>query len=119
MRWAVVVLALLCSACLHHDPWTREDTYRHAGLTGLMVVDWQQTREIAEKPDQYWETNCILGKHPNTAKVDRYFVGAALFNFGAAWFLPAEYRDDWQWFCVGVSATLVGHNYRIGLRGEW
>src|SRR6266699_7098228 len=33
---------------LTFDPWTREDTYRQAALTGLVVMDWGQTLYVAK-----------------------------------------------------------------------
>lgn len=118
MKKVCIIMILACMGCSPGKQWTKQDTYRHATLTGLMVIDWQQTREIAENPDKYWEINPLVGKHPSVGKVDRYFVSSWLIKTGVAWAFP-KYRTKWQWFCIGVSASLVGHNFRIGLKGEW
>jgi hypothetical protein len=45
-----------------------------AAYLALHVADWGQTRNIAKHPDTWHETNPILGKHPSTSDVDRYFA---------------------------------------------
>jgi len=63
--------------------------------------------------------NPILGDHPSTAQVDRFFAGSWLLKTGITWALPTEYRGKWQWFCISVSAFCVLNNYTVGVNGEW
>lgn len=121
-RGRIIIGLLLCcfSGCTyHHDPWTRQDAVRHAALTGLMIIDWQQTREISKKPNEYRESNPILGEHPSRGEVNLYFATMWIVKSVIAGRLPSRWRDDWLWFCIGESAAMVGHNYSIGLKGAW
>jgi hypothetical protein len=113
-----MVLGLVGCTGYKHDPWTRGDTVRHTVFTGLMVVDWRQTREIVGDP-QYHEHNLILGKEPSKGGVDLYFAGSWLVVTGGAWVLPSKYRKFLQYVGIVVEGGCVGHNYSIGLKGEW
>ena len=108
----LAVIALLLSGCAG---WTRDDTYRHAALTGLMAVDYAQTMKIAREPEKYWERNPILGKHPSEADVTMYFASAYAIKTGVAMALPPEYRKWWQYSMIAASAGCVGWNLSIGL----
>ena len=115
----LVVSLVLASCSWRPDPWRKEDTYRHAALTTLKIIDWQQTREISHRPNEYRELNPILGDHPKTSTVDLYFASGYLFKTVTAYLLPVNYRESFQWLCIGASGSCVANNYSIGLKGEW
>ena len=115
----IVVSLVLASCSWRPDPWRREDTYRHIVLTGLMVVDWQQTREVTKNPEKYRELNPILGEHPSGRTVDLYMAASYVTKTGIAYMLPETWRKRWQWLCIGSSGAFVIHNYSVGLKGEW
>lgn len=114
IRYLMILFTLFCFSCAGHQ-WTRDDTIRHAVFTGVLAVDWLQTREIA-KNDDFYETNPILGKEPDTNEVDLYFASSWLLTTGVAYMLPDRYRKAFQYIIIGVEAGYVGHNYNLGIR---
>lgn len=56
------------------------------------VVDWAQTRYIADHPEDHYETNTILGPHPTTKEVNLYFIGTIIEANAIYYFVP----DDWK-----------------------
>ena len=98
--------------------WTAKQKDLELSYQILHFVDWQQTRYIARHPEDYYEINPILGKHPDKQTVDIYFAASALAHIGISALLPDEFRDYWQMVTLGVKATLVGWNFSIGIRME-
>jgi hypothetical protein len=95
--------------------WTTADTYRQAGMLSLTMIDWAQTRKIAQNPDKYYENNPVLGKHPSTERVDMYFPICMAAHTAVAMALPTKYRKWWQYVFIGVEAGMVANNLSIGL----
>lgn len=115
MKKSILLIAILIimTGCASRDPWTRKDTYRHAVMTGLMAIDWQQTKEADKNPDKYREINPLIWD------TDWYFGCSWLFKTGVTRALPAKYRPWWQYVCIGTSAGCVATNWTVGLHGEW
>ena len=89
----------------------------------LMVIDYGQTRWMAQHPDHWWEVNPMMGKHPNTETIDVNFLGAAMTYAVTAWALPPKAetgykkwlnRENFFFTFSVVEATNVGNNFRIG-----
>ena len=114
-----LVSLLLLTSCISIDPIRKEDVYRHAAMTGLMVVDWRQSVEIAKNPDEYWEKNPLLSDHPTEREVNTYFLSSYLTKSAISYLLPHKYRGPFQYVMIGASAVCVGRNFSIGLGGEW
>lgn len=110
-----VLIALLFSSGCAYSQWTQEDTYRHAALTALTVVDYSQTMKIAREPERYHEHNPLLGSHPSAARVTAHFIGAYALATAAAFALPAPYRKYFQYVAIGVETGCVANNFTIGL----
>lgn len=121
MKKSMFLIAVLfvMNGCAFHDPWTHKDTYRHATMTGLMIIDWRQTRQIADNPHKYCELNPILNEHPSTQEVDLYFASSWILTTGIVYYLPTKWRKRGQYICIGLTAGCVINNYSIGLRMEW
>lgn len=101
------------------DPWSADDKQRLAIYMTLLTIDYGQTRYIAAHPDEFYETNPLLGRHPTKDEVDRYFVASALVHTAVAHFLPADNRQLFQRFFIGYQAAFVGHNYSIGIKVDF
>lgn len=111
---AVLILCLAASPTFAED-WTTVDTTRQAVYSALHVADWLQTRYIAQHP-AYYETNPILGKHPSVSIVDLYFVGTLIAHAVVSNLLEGKYRHIWQYATTALEATMVGNNYRLGIK---
>ena len=81
----------------------------------LSAVDWHQTREIAAHPCAYYETNAILGRHPDAGMVNRHFIETEAAVLISAAVLP-EYRTTILGASAAIEAGFVAHNYHIGLK---
>lgn len=89
----------------------------------LMVIDYGQTRWMAQHPDHWWEVNPLMGKHPGTKTIDLNFLGSAMTYAVAAWALPPKAesgykkwlnRENFFFTFTVVEAANVGNNWRIG-----
>ncbi len=111
----LITISLLLTGCSHFDKWTREDKILQGIQLGVQGIDWLQTREIARN-DDYYEANPQIGKYPTQWEVDRYFLVSAGLGVLITHLLPQEHRKYWLSFRIGVSSSMVIHNYNIGIR---
>ena len=119
----LLFICLLFSGCasldIRPDPWTKDQILLQGVATTLNVIDWGQTLDIAEKPNEYHEINPILGEHPSRAEVNRYMACSMTFRLLIAHMLPSKYRNYWLGASIMVSGYFVGRNYHIGLRANF
>ena len=81
----------------------------------LHLIDWGQTLDIADRPDQYRELNPILGSHPTRGEVNRYMAASAV---------SVLYLDEYVFkknkifrnVVMTIVGTVVVRNTTIGLR---
>jgi len=81
----------------------------------LTMVDYGQTRTIAEKPAYYHELNPLLGKHPSVGAVNKHFLIATAANVGLHYSLPEQYRGIHSWVWAGLEGACVVQNLRVGI----
>lgn len=113
MKYAAVLLMMFStSACAE---WTSADTKRQAIFTGVLALDWAQTRHIARNPDEFREINTVIGDHPTPGRVDGYFASSALVHFGISYLIPDRYRRVWQNVSIGFEAGVVARNVNLGI----
>lgn len=96
--------------------WSSEDKIRQALALSLLGADWAQTRTIAKNPQQYHETNPILGEHPSSGRVNNYFAASALGHTLLMNALPPKWRKWGQYGLIGLEAPTVGKNkFQVGI----
>lgn len=115
MKRLVIVLVILFCGCAG-NPWRQEDTLRQTAFVGITTIDWMQTRQIADNPNKFYETNPILGRHPSKNEINLYFAGSVLAHTAIAAALPHGWRDWWQSLAIGLETGVVAHNASIGIR---
>lgn len=98
--------------------WNSETTARELCFLVTLYLDWQQTRTIAANPDQFRETNPILGSHPKRKEVDLYFGCCALGHALISYLLPPNAAKVWQATWIGIQTDVVEANYDKGLGEE-
>jgi hypothetical protein len=74
------------------------------------VHAYQQTMENRT------ERNPILGRHPNTRRVDMYFALSGITYAFMTRNLPEKWRRAYMITSVTVEAFCVGNNIRLGVR---
>ena len=101
------------------QPYNTQDLVLESTWIAIDAMDWLQTRNIARNPDQYYETNPILGKHPSVRQVNTYFALCVLGHIAATNILKRPYRTYLQVFSIGVSMQYVNNNYGLGIKMNW
>lgn len=130
MRLAPILLLLATSAAHAGDDWTREDTYRQAAMTALLIVDWGQTRYLVKHPidpkqpdgTYNWRKegyNSVLGEHPSIGRVNNYHVIVIAGHAAVSTMLPSDWRKAWQYVWIGIEADTVYRNHHIGLKVDF
>jgi len=117
----VILFALPAHA---HDPWTWTDTALEIFFAGTLEVDREQALDGASQPQKYYETNKVLGEHPDAYKINTW-MGACLVGHAAiAYYLPKHYevlgidthpRTLWQGFWIAFEVNQIDHNRKVGL----
>jgi len=122
VRAVLLALAALALPCQAGD-WTREDSQRQAVLTGLVIVDWAQTRKFIKNPcanqdctKVYYETNPLLGRNPSVGKANNLIGASIVAHAGIAYLLPPAWRHAWQYVWIGGELGAIGNNYGGGIR---
>ena len=115
IAYILLFILLVIPGCAH-DPWTKEQIALQSAATAFTVVDWGQTLDIAKKPNEYIETNPVLGKHPSEGRVNTYFAIATLGQIAIAHILPDKWRKRWLGANIMVEGYFVQGNYKLGLR---
>ena len=85
----------------------------------MSIVDWSQTRYIAENPDKYWEVNPLLGKHPSRARVDNYFMSWWIVNQFVARVMPEDFARVYLAGNLMLELTLVDYNVGVGVKCDF
>ena len=81
----------------------------------IIAIDYLQTLEIAQS-SEWNERNPIMGEHPSTGDVNRYFVSLAIIYNVAAQFVPKKHRNKF-YVAIGLGhGSAVVHNYSAGIR---
>ena len=80
----------------------------------FLIMDWGQTRYIANH-EQYTENNAILGKHPSTQSIDKYFMTTIALTNGIAYYIPDKYQNNWYITVGTLEGLTVIHNKSIGI----
>lgn len=97
------------------QPFTEKDVILQSIFTGLLYIDWRQTKQGLEKENRY-ELNPLLGKHPSGEKVDTIISLALISHTFIAYALPPKYRLFWQHLFIYIESCAVIYNYHIGVR---
>lgn len=119
MRHLCFILFFVCSlAKAEWSDWDDKDKALLVTSTGLLIVDWVQTREMMEGRHGTYrlsETNPILGPHPSLSKVNWYFGSWVIGNY-----LIADYFGKDRWIYLGavtaIEISATRNNYRLGIR---
>jgi len=82
-------------------------------------IDMMQTLEIVQHDDLYYETNPILGKHPQQHEVLAYFMIRGAMHYEITKWLPERFRLTWLTVTFLPQIPLIEHNHNLGIRIGW
>ena len=82
----------------------------------LNFIDMMQTIEIVQHGDLYYETNPILGKHPQQHEVITYFMIRGAVHYHITKWLPKKLRVPWLTVTVLPQIPIIEHNHNLGIR---
>jgi hypothetical protein len=89
-------------------------------MNTMLVLDWGQTRHIANNPTRFHETNPILGEHPSLRKVDAYFLSSLAINNVLYWkVIPKKYRTAYGTAAGAWELGFVVRNNQIGIKFDF
>lgn len=100
------------------DDWDKTDKLLLAGYTLVWFIDWGQTRDIAMRPDEYYEDQmeALIGRHPSVQTVDVCLIGSYILNVFIANTLEGWWRKAFLGFFIYHHGEAAHGNYGIGLR---
>jgi hypothetical protein len=116
MKTLILAAILLIPSVAHSDDWSSADTHRELGYLALHITDLAQTRYAAKHPELQYETNPLLGKHPNVRQIDSYMLLTGIVHTGISYLLPSEYRKAFQYITIGLEVGTIHNNYSTGLK---
>ncbi len=118
MKTVIIILILLFPLSINAaDKWTQTEIGLQALSTGLQIIDWGTTLDMADRYDEgYYELNPILGKYPSKGNVNTYFAISIACNILVSHFLSNDKRKWWLSGRIIISGYLINNNYGIGLK---
>jgi hypothetical protein len=111
----LLLLILLLATSASAQPLSKKDWALEAATYAFLAADWGQSRDIAEHPNHFTESNFILGDHPSTKMVDEYFLTDFAVHLVITRMLPPKYRPYWQLFTIGLETNAIETNYSSGV----
>jgi hypothetical protein len=99
---------------LFSDP-SKKDIILEGTYQLLNLIDWHQSQIIAKRPNEYYEVNPFIGKHPSVGQVNTYFAISSLGHIGISYLLPRSHRNYFQYGTIVMKAGLVAYNKSAGL----
>ena len=125
----ILALILLISTNAFGDEWTRGDTYREAAFQTLNVIDWGQTRYIAQNPDRFIESTGgvgyggsarYIGEHPTVNGVNTYMAESAVIHYAISKAL-VHYgyhtaAEIFQYVTIGQKLDATLGNVAVGVK---
>jgi hypothetical protein len=118
MKHLILAALLFSTSAFAADTWSTGDTYREATFQVLNIIDWGQTRYIAQHPDQFYESESawIIGKHPSVETVDTFMLVSAILHPLVAYYLPSSWRSAFQYISIGGKLNNTIGNASIGIK---
>jgi len=122
-RWLTVLtiltltwLLILSRPARAADPWSKADIQREVACITLNLMDYATTDKIlGDNPTRAMELNPFLGSHPSRNTLIVTTVGVSAAHVLITHYLPARYRQYWQWSWIGLKMGVVGNNLHLGL----
>ena len=112
-------LILFASVATAGDSWDRTDKVLLVACLTTSALDYGQTMHIARNPQDHFEYNPLLGRHPSPTAVRNVFLIGAVVKIIVAELLPSRYRKVWLGGLAVSSGLIAVVNHRNGISFEW
>lgn len=115
MRKLIIFLAFF-PVFVSAEPLTDLQVKKEIAWQVINLIDYGQTRDISRKchNTSYYEQNPMLGECPQIQTVEKYFLISAVGHYAITQYLTTH-RDMWQNVTIIFSASIVQHNFALGL----
>ena len=94
--------------------WSSDDIKRQALYYGLLGLDWNQTKRVADPKSKYRESNPIIthftGPHPSKGQINNIIGGTALGHTLLMNYLSPEWRKRLQELSILGEGVTVYRN---------
>lgn len=125
-KFIFALFLIFSSSTSAADLWRTSDTYREVTFQILNVIDWGQTRYVAQHPDQYKENDMgrggsawLIGEHPSTTNVDRLMIATAILHPIISYYLPHNWREAFQYVTIGMKIDNTVGNFHAGVKFDF
>ena len=116
LKISIAIILVLLTSTASAERLRGTDLNLELAWTAMHVIDWAQTRRIANEPENFSEKNQILGEHPSVGRVNAYMGLTLGLHWLIATKLPPVPRRIFQIFTIGVTAEAVHNNIQVGIR---
>ena len=119
MKKLILLLILFLSTSTLGKELTKEQKIGELAFQTANFIDMLQTIEIVEHSDKWYETNPILGKHPQKHEVITYFMLRGAFHYEVTKWLPEKLKMPWLTITFFPQLPIIEHNHNLGIRIGW
>lgn len=120
MKKILIILFIVClPSVARAGDWTGLNTGLEVAHAALLTIDWRQTRWAQERPNEYYEINPALSRHPSAGRIDTWFIAWEVLHPVISYVLPNPYRYAWQAGTLGLEIYCVNKNYNVGVKLKW
>ena len=110
------LLILTLSTSTISKELTKSQKVGELAFQTVNFIDMMQTLEIVQHDDLYYETNPILGDHPQQHEVITYFMIRGAVHYHITKWLPKKLRVPWLTVTVLPQIPIIEHNHNLGIR---
>ena len=113
------LLILTLSTSTISKELTKSQKVGELAFQTVNFIDMMQTLEIVQHDDLYYETNPILGKHPQQHEVITYFMLRGYAHYRITEWLPEKFKIPWLTVTFFPQIPIIEHNHNLGIRIGW
>ena len=119
MKKLLLLILLLASFTTNGEELSKGEKVGELSFQVVNFIDMMQTLEIVQHSDKWYETNPILGKHPQQHEVITYFMIRGATHYHITKWLPKKFRPVWLTITFLPQIPLIEHNHNLGIRIGW
>jgi len=119
MKKLLLLILILSSSTAISKELSKGEKVGELSFQVVNFIDMMQTLEIVQHSDKWYETNPILGKHPQQHEVITYFMLRGSFHYQITKWLPDKLRMPWLMVTFLPQIPLIEHNHNLGIRIGW